>query len=88
MKIGSTPSFIWEVNTEVPCREILWHVKRSLEVSQILIDKILTLRQFLLLASDDSASRIVIELWWTSQEFYPAGIITTMARHTHISPGG
>jgi hypothetical protein len=34
----------------------------------------------------------VPELWWTSQEFYPAGIIIIiiiiMAVHAHISLGG
>jgi hypothetical protein len=29
IKIRSTPSFEWEVKTEVPCRKILRHVKRS-----------------------------------------------------------
>jgi hypothetical protein len=36
---------------------------------------------------DVSAGRIARELWWTSQEFSPAGIIITMAVHDHISPG-
>jgi len=40
------------------------------------------------LLPDDSAGRIARELWWTSQEFSPAGIITTMALHAHISPWG
>jgi hypothetical protein len=38
-----------------------------------------------------SAGRTARELWWTSQEFFPAGIIiiiTTMALHAHISPQG
>jgi hypothetical protein len=36
-----------------------------------------------------SAGRTARELWWTSQEFSPAGIntIITMAFHAHISPG-
>jgi hypothetical protein len=37
---------------------------------------------------DVSAGRIARELWWTSQEFYPSGIIITMALHGNISPGG
>jgi hypothetical protein len=28
------------------------------------------------------------ELWWTSQELFPAGIIITMGLQVHISPGG
>jgi hypothetical protein len=31
IKICSTPSFGWEVNPEVPCHKILWHVKDLLE---------------------------------------------------------
>jgi hypothetical protein len=27
IKIHSTPSFGWEVKPEIPCRNILWHVK-------------------------------------------------------------
>jgi hypothetical protein len=34
-----------------------------------------------------SASKIARELWYTSQEFSPAGIMT-MALHAHISPEG
>jgi hypothetical protein len=30
VKIRSTPSFGWEVKTEVPCRKILRHVKDPL----------------------------------------------------------
>jgi hypothetical protein len=29
IQIRSTPSFGWEVKTEVPCHNILWHVKIS-----------------------------------------------------------
>jgi hypothetical protein len=36
---------------------------------------------------DVSAGRIARELWWTSQEFSPAGIINTMALHAQVSPG-
>jgi hypothetical protein len=41
------------------------------------------------LLPDVSAGRIARGLWWTSQEFSPAGIIIiiTMAVHVHISPG-
>jgi hypothetical protein len=42
IKICSRPSFGWGVKLEVPCRKILLHVKRSLEVFQILIGKILS----------------------------------------------
>jgi hypothetical protein len=34
------------------------------------------------------AGRTARELWWTSQELSPAGIIITMALQAHISPGG
>jgi hypothetical protein len=37
---------------------------------------------------DVSACKTARELWWTTQEFSPGGIITTMAVHAHISPGG
>jgi hypothetical protein len=30
IKIRSTPSFGWEVELEVPCRKILWHIKGPL----------------------------------------------------------
>jgi hypothetical protein len=64
----------------------------SLEVSQTLIGKILAPSSFLLLFPDVSAGRNARELWWTGQELFPAGIITTttttMALHAHISPGG
>jgi hypothetical protein len=39
------------------------------------------------LLPDDSAGWIARELWWTTQAFSPAGIIT-MALHAHISTGG
>jgi hypothetical protein len=42
IKIRSTPSFGWEVRPEAPCRKILRRVKRSVDVSQTLILKILT----------------------------------------------
>jgi hypothetical protein len=31
IKIRSTPSFGWDVKTEVPCRKILWHEKDLLK---------------------------------------------------------
>jgi hypothetical protein len=40
-----------------------------------------------LLLPDDSAGRNARELWWTSLEFYPTGIIT-MDLHAYISSGG
>jgi len=41
------------------------------------------------LLPDVSAGRTARELWWTSQEFSPAGIIIiTMSLHAHISPEG
>jgi hypothetical protein len=36
INIRSTPSVGWEVKPEVPCRKILQHVKRSVDVSKIL----------------------------------------------------
>jgi hypothetical protein len=30
INVRSTPSFEWEVKTEVPCLKILWHVKGPL----------------------------------------------------------
>jgi hypothetical protein len=37
---------------------------------------------------DFSAGRIIRELWWTSQEFSPVGIIIiTKVLRAHISPG-
>jgi hypothetical protein len=35
-----------------------------------------------------SVDKTARQLWWTSQELSPAGIIITMAVHAHISPGG
>jgi hypothetical protein len=35
IKTRNTHSFGWEVKLEVPCRKILRHVKRSLEVFQV-----------------------------------------------------
>jgi hypothetical protein len=37
---------------------------------------------------DVSAGRIARELWWTSQEFSPAGIIIITVLDAHISPEG
>jgi hypothetical protein len=51
-------------------------------------EKFSLLRPFLLLTPDVSAGRTARELWWTSQEFSPTGITTTMALHAHVSPGG
>jgi hypothetical protein len=43
---------------------------------------------FLLFSPDVSARRTARELWWTSQELSPAGIIITVALHAHISLQG
>jgi hypothetical protein len=59
--------------------------KRSLEVFQILMSKILTPSSYLL--PDVSAGSTASELWWTSQELSPAAIIITVAVHAHISLG-
>jgi hypothetical protein len=40
------------------------------------------------LLPDYSAGRIARELWWKSQEFSSAGIISPWFSHAHISPGG
>jgi hypothetical protein len=53
----------------------------------MLIYKILTPLTFPPVPADVSAGNIARELWWTSQEFSPAGIIIiiiTMALHAHI----
>jgi hypothetical protein len=42
IKIRRSPSFGWEVVPEAPCHKILRHVPRSVDVSQILIHKVLT----------------------------------------------
>jgi hypothetical protein len=39
------------------------------------------------LLPDDSAGRIARELWWTSQEFSSAGIISPWFSHTHVLLG-
>jgi hypothetical protein len=88
IKIRSTPSFGWEVKPEVPCRNILRHVKDPLRYLRYWIDKILTPSSILLLAPDVCASRTAREILWTTQELSSAGIIITMALHAHISPGG
>jgi hypothetical protein len=36
---------------------------------------------------DVSAGRITRELCWTSQEFFPADVIITVALHAHIHLG-
>jgi hypothetical protein len=55
---------------------------------KILIGKILTPSSIAPSFTKISAGRTARELWWTSQELSPAGIVFTMARHAHISPGG
>jgi hypothetical protein len=87
IKICSAPFFGCVVKPEVPCRKILRHVKHPLRYFRHRWAKFLLLRPFLLLGSDVSAGRTARELWWTSQELTPAGIIT-MALHAHISLGG
>jgi hypothetical protein len=42
IKVHSTPYFGWKVKPEDPCPTILWVVKRSVDITQILICKILT----------------------------------------------
>jgi hypothetical protein len=83
MKIRSTPFFGWEVKPMVP-----WHVKDSLRYFRYWQAKFSLLPQFFLLPPDDSAGKTARELWWTSQELSPAGIIITMAIYDLISPGG
>jgi hypothetical protein len=88
IQIRSTPSFAWKVKPEVPCHKILQHVKDPVRYFRYRSEKFSLLRPFLLLATDVSAGRTAGELWCTSQELSPAGIIITMALHAHISPGG
>jgi hypothetical protein len=61
---------------------------RLLEVFQILIGKILTPSSIPPNCPKISPGRTARELWWTSQELSPAGIIIAMTHHAHISPGG
>jgi hypothetical protein len=88
IKISSSPSFGWKVKPEVPCRKILRHLKIPWGISDIDRQNSHSLRPFLILTPDVSAGRTARELWWTSQELSPVGIITTMALNVHISPGG
>jgi hypothetical protein len=87
IKIRSTPSFGWEVKPGNPCRKILrhvkirWRIKDTAQNSHSFVHSSYPL-------PDISAGGIARELWWTSQEFSPAGIIIiAMALHPHISPG-
>jgi hypothetical protein len=69
------------------CHKILRYVKDPLYF-RYWEAKFPPLRSLLLLAPDVCACR-TRELWWTSQELSPAGIIIiTMALHALISPGG
>jgi hypothetical protein len=89
IKIRSTLSFGWEVKLEVPCRKILRHVKDSLRYFRHRYAKFSLLRPFILLVPDVSAGRTARELWWTSQDLSPTGIIIiTIALHAHILPWG
>jgi hypothetical protein len=87
IKIRSTPSFRREVKPEVPRRKILRYLKDPVRYFRYLKTKFSLLRPFLLLAPDVSAGRTARDLWWTSQEFSPAGIIPTMALHADIIRG-
>jgi hypothetical protein len=79
--------FEWEVKPQAQCRKFLRHVKRFVDVSQILNTQ--NSHSFVLFhysLPDVSAGRIARELWWTSQEFTPNGIITMVPR-SHINRG-
>jgi hypothetical protein len=65
IKICSTPSFGWEIKPEVPRRKILKHVKNPFRYLRYRQAKF-SLRSFLLLAPDVSASRAATELWGVS----------------------
>jgi hypothetical protein len=80
VKICSTLSFGWEVKLEVPCLQILWYIKRSLEVFQVLIGKFSILRPFFLLAPDVSANRTARAVVDES------GVIPSWHHHHHGSP--
>jgi hypothetical protein len=72
IKIRSTTFFGWKVKPEVTCHKILRHVKGPLtQNSHSFVYSSYSLPYI-------SAGRIYRELWWTSQEFFPAGIIITM----------
>jgi len=63
---SSMPSFRGEVKPDATCRKILWHIKTLANMSknnlQCQIKHFLC--SFVLLLPDDSACRIVRELWW------------------------
>jgi hypothetical protein len=84
IKIRSTPFLGWEVKPEAPCK-ILRQVKDPLTISDTDTQNSHFVHSSYSLL-DVSAGRFARELWWTSQEFSPAGIVITMALHAHISP--
>jgi hypothetical protein len=57
-------------------------------ISDIEYAKMLTPLSVPSTCSQMTAVRIARERWWTSQEFFPASIVITMALHTHIPPEG
>jgi hypothetical protein len=88
IKFRITHSFAWEVKPEVPCCKILRHVKDPLRYYRYWYAKFSLLRPFLLFAPDVSVGGTSRELWWTSQELSPAGIIITMVSLcSHITLG-
>jgi hypothetical protein len=73
IKIRSTHFLGQKLKSEVPSRNILRQIKKSLagmnkNTSQGLI------HPFLLFATDYSADMIARELWWTNQDFSSVGI--------------
>jgi hypothetical protein len=87
MKIRSTSSFGWVVKPDVPRRKILWHVKDPMTISDTGMQNSHSFVHSSYSLPDVFAAWISRELWWTSQEFSPAGIII-IALHSHISPRG
>jgi hypothetical protein len=87
-KIRSTPSFGWEVKPEVPCHKIYGMLKIRWRISDTDRQNSHYFDHSSYSTPDVSAGRIARELWWTSQEFSPAGIIISMAVHAHVSPEG
>jgi hypothetical protein len=65
-------SFVGKVKLLAPCHKILWHVKITWKVQTKILHKAKFIISFTCpscLLLDDSAGRIVQELWWTNQDF-------------------
>jgi hypothetical protein len=83
------PSFRGEVKLEVPHYKILWHVKITCKYKQKYFASLNShsFHPFLVLATRCLLLGLP-ELWWMSQESSSVNYHSTVAFHTHISPGG